>query len=99
MGSAGGTRLTASPQTALPYCEAAVAADPTGSSFDSRAIVYSDLGRTADAASDLKQYVLWVQSEHPDLYAKYHGPEAESWITALEAGENPFTSEVRAALR
>lgn len=94
-----GYALDGKPENALPYCEAAVAADPTGSSFDSRAIVYSDLGRSADAASDLKQYLLWVQSEHPDLYAKYHGPEAESWITALAAGENPFTSEVRAALR
>ena len=33
------------------------------------------------------------------IYTKYHGPEAESWITVLDAGENPFTSEVRAALR
>jgi tetratricopeptide (TPR) repeat protein len=94
-----GYALDGEPQVALPYCEAAVAADPTGSSFDSRAIVYSDLGRNSDAVSDLKQYVLWVQSEHPDLYAKYHGPEAESWIRALEVGENPFTLEVRASLR
>ena len=94
-----GYALDGEAQAALPYCEAAVAADPTGSSFDSRAIVYGDLGRSADAVADLKQYVLWVQSEHPDLYAKYHGPEAETWITALEAGENPFTAEVRAALR
>jgi len=94
-----GYALDAEPQAALSYCEAAVAADPTGSSFDSRAIVYSDLGRTSDAVSDLKQYLLWVQSEHPELYTKYHGPEAESWIAALEAGENPFTPEVRAALR
>ena len=94
-----GYALDGDAQGALPYCEAAVAADPTGSSFDSRAIVYSDLGRSADAVADLKQYVLWVQSEHPELYAKYHGPEAETWITALEADENPFTAEVRAALR
>jgi tetratricopeptide (TPR) repeat protein len=94
-----GYALDGESQTALPYCEAAVATDPTGSSFDGRAIVYSDLGRTPDAVSDLKQYILWVQSEHPELYAKYHGPDAESWIAALEAGENPFTFEVRAALR
>ena len=94
-----GYALDGESQAALPYCEAAVAADPTGSSFDSRAIVYSDLGRASDAVSDLKQYVLWVQSEHPELYAKYHGPEAEGWIAALEAGANPFTPEVRAALR
>jgi hypothetical protein len=40
-----------------------------------------------------------VQSEYPELYAKYHGPEAEGWIAALEAGENPFTDEVRNGLR
>ena len=94
-----GYALDSEPEAALPYCEAAVASDPTGSSFDGRAIVYSDLGRSLDAVSDLKQYLLWVQSEHPELYAKYHGPEAEGWIAALEAGENPFTPEVRDALR
>jgi tetratricopeptide (TPR) repeat protein/transcriptional regulator with XRE-family HTH domain len=84
---------------AQPYCEAAVAADPTGSSFDGRAMVYAGLGRYAEAVADLKQYLLWVQSEHPELYTKFHGPEAEEWIAALEQDENPFTPEVRAALR
>jgi tetratricopeptide (TPR) repeat protein len=94
-----GHALDGEPAAALPHCEAAVAADPTGSSFDGRAIVYSDLGRSADAVADLKQYLLWVQSEYPELYAKYHGPEAEGWIVALEADENPFTPEVRDELR
>jgi len=61
-----GYALDGEAQAALPHCEAAVAADPTGSSFDSRAIVYSDLGRLSGAAADLKQYLLWVQSEHPN---------------------------------
>jgi tetratricopeptide (TPR) repeat protein/transcriptional regulator with XRE-family HTH domain len=94
-----GHALDQEPESALPFCEAAVAADPTGSSFDGRAIVYSDMGRAADAAADLKQYLLWVQSEYPELYAKYHGPEAEDWIATLESGENPFTPEVRQELR
>jgi tetratricopeptide (TPR) repeat protein/transcriptional regulator with XRE-family HTH domain len=94
-----GHALDQEPKLALPYCEAAVAADPTGSSFDGRAIAYSDMGRTADAAADLKQYLVWVQSAYPELYAKYHGPEAEDWIMMLETGENPFTPEVRQELR
>jgi hypothetical protein len=94
-----GYALEGEAEAALPHCEAAVAADPTGSSFDGRAIVYADLGRRAEAVADLKQYLLWVQSEQPELYSKFHGPEAESWIAALETGENPFTVEVRAALR
>jgi hypothetical protein len=94
-----GYALEGEAEAALPHCEAAVAADPTGSSFDGRAIVYADLGRRAEAVADLKQYLLWVQSEQPELYSKFHGPEAESWIAALETGDNPFTAEVRAALR
>jgi tetratricopeptide (TPR) repeat protein len=94
-----GYALGGDAQAALPHCDAAVAADSTGSSFDGRAIAYSDLGRTAEAVADLEQYLLWVQAEHPELYAKYHGPEAEVWIAALEKGENPFTAEVRAELR
>jgi tetratricopeptide (TPR) repeat protein len=94
-----GYALAGEAETALPHCDAAVAADPTGGSFDGRAMVYSDLGRYSEAVADLKQYLLWVQSEYPELYAKYHGPEAEGWIAALEAGENPFTDEVRNGLR
>jgi tetratricopeptide (TPR) repeat protein len=94
-----GFALAGEAETALPYCDAAVAADPTGGSFDGRAMAYSDLARYAEAVADLKQYLLWVQSEYPELYAKYHGPEAEGWIAALEAGENPFTDAVRNELR
>jgi tetratricopeptide (TPR) repeat protein len=94
-----GYALEGRAQEALPHCETAVAGDATGSSFDGRAIAYSQLGRYADAASDLKQYLLWVQAEYPDLYDKYRGPAVEEWIAALEAGENPFTPDIRTALR
>lgn len=105
-----GYALAGEAQAALPYCDAAIAAaasdtasgaawGSTSSSFDGRAIAYSDLRRYADAAADLKQYLVWVQAAHPELYAKYHGPEAEGWLAALARGENPFTPEVRDALR
>jgi tetratricopeptide (TPR) repeat protein/transcriptional regulator with XRE-family HTH domain len=86
-------------QTALPYCDAAVALDPTGASFDSRAIALAQLGRHAEAAADLRAYLAWVQQEHPSLYAKYRGPRVEGWIEALERGENPFTADELALLR
>jgi tetratricopeptide (TPR) repeat protein len=94
-----GYALDGRAEEALPHCETAVAGDATGSSFDGRAIAYGQLGRYAEAASDLKQYLLWVQAEYPDLYDKYRGPAVEEWIAALEAGENPFTSDIRAGLR
>lgn len=86
-------------QTALPYCDAAVALDPTGASFDSRAIALAQLGRHEEAAADLRAYLAWVQQEHPSLYAKYRGPRVEGWIEALERGENPFTADELSLLR
>lgn len=86
-------------ETALPYCDAAVALDSTGASFDSRAIALAQLGRYAEAAADLRAYLDWVQAEHPSLYAKYRGLRVEGWIEALERGENPFTADELALLR
>lgn len=94
-----GYGLDGDAETALPYCERAVAADPTGSSYDGRAIALSALGRYAEAVADLEKYLIWVRAERPGLYAKMHGPEAERWIAALQEGQNPFTAQVLADLR
>ncbi len=94
-----GYGVTGAPDTALPFCDAAVAADPTGSSLDSRAITLAQLSRHADAAADLRAYLTWVQTAYPALYAKYRGPRVEQWIEALDRGENPFTPDVLDSLR
>ncbi len=86
-------------EAALPYCDAAVAADPSGASYDSRAITLGQLGRFAEAAADLRAYLAWVDETYPLLYAKYRGPQVESWIEALDMNENPFTPAVLDALR
>jgi tetratricopeptide (TPR) repeat protein/transcriptional regulator with XRE-family HTH domain len=86
-------------EIALPYCDAAVAADPTGASFDSRAITLAQLGRYTDAISDLNDYLAWVLDSYPGLYDKYRGPSVELWIETLERGENPFTPEALDVLR
>jgi tetratricopeptide (TPR) repeat protein/transcriptional regulator with XRE-family HTH domain len=84
---------------ALPYCDAAVAADTSGASFDSRAITLAQLGRYAEAAADLRAYLDWVRATYPALYPKYRGPQAEGWIELLDLNENPFTPEVLEVLR
>jgi hypothetical protein len=91
--------MAGEPATALPYCDAAVAADPTGASFDSRAITLAQLGRYSEAISDLNNYLAWVLDSYPELYDKYRGPSVEAWIKALERNENPFTPEVLDMLR
>lgn len=90
---------TARPDDALPYCEAAVDADPTGTSLDSRAIAYAQRGRHADAAADFTAYLAWVRQTYPALYDKYRGPAIERWIAELKVGRNPFTAEVLEMLR
>jgi tetratricopeptide (TPR) repeat protein len=85
--------------TALAYCDQAVERDPTGSSLDSRAIAYAQVGRYADAAADLTNYLAWVNATYPDLYAKYRGVQVEEWIAALQSGNNPFDAATRERLR
>jgi len=87
------------PGSALPYCDAAVAADASGASLDSRAIVLGQLGRYAEATADLRAYLAWVDDTYPLLFAKYRGPQVEQWIEVLDMNENPFTPDVLEALR
>lgn len=94
-----GYGVTTKPQAALPACDAAVAADTTGASLDSRAIVYGQLGRYAEAAADLEDYLGWVKATYPDLYPKYRGPRVEEWIATLRSGDNPFDAATLAELR
>jgi tetratricopeptide (TPR) repeat protein len=94
-----GYGVSGQPEQALPYCDAAVAADPTGASLDSRAIAYGQFGRYAEAAADLEDYLGWVKHTYPDLYRKYRGPQVETWIAALRAGTSPFDVATLAALR
>ncbi|HQY90325.1 hypothetical protein [Caldilinea sp.] len=87
------------PHKALPYCDAAVAADPSGASLDSRALTLAQLARHAEAAADLRAYLDWVRAAYPALYPKYRGPQVESWIELLELNENPFTPALLESLR
>ena len=86
-------------ETGLPYCDRAVAIDATGSSLDSRAVAYAQVGKYEMAAADLEGYLSWVKATYPELYTKYRGPQVEEWIAALKGNDNPFTPAVLAGLR
>jgi tetratricopeptide (TPR) repeat protein/transcriptional regulator with XRE-family HTH domain len=90
--------LEQAPETALPYCERAVALDPSGAGRDSRAIVYGELGRYAEAAADLEAYLRALQAQDEAAYARI-GPAREEWIQALKAGRNPFDRAMLDRLR
>jgi len=95
-----GYALAQEATSAQPFCEEAVALDPSGVSRDSRGIVYAQLARYADAAADFEEYLEWLRAEvDPLLYERYRGPLVETWVVALNQGENPFTETVLSALR
>lgn len=95
-----GYALAEQPDVALPFCDEAVALDPTGASRDSRAIVYAQLGRYAEAVADFSAYLAWVEAmDSSTLYTRYRGPVVEEWIVQLDAGKNPFDSTLLNSLR
>jgi tetratricopeptide (TPR) repeat protein len=81
--------LEREPETALPYCDKAVALDPTGASRDSRAIVYAEMGRYGEAMADLEAYLLELQRQGEDAY-RHTGAARQEWIQALKKGQDPF---------
>lgn len=87
-------------ETALPYCDQALALDTTGASRDSRGMAYAQLGRYPEAIADFRTYLALLQTQEPaTLYERYRGPLIEQWIVQLEAGENPFDAALLENLR
>jgi tetratricopeptide (TPR) repeat protein len=89
--------LAGQPEEALPYCHAAVEADPTAYSRDSRGLAYALLGRTEEAIADFEAFVAWAEEQpgEPDP----HTVRCQGWVETLRAGRNPFDEETLRALR
>ena len=89
--------LVGRPEEALPSCDAAVAADPTAFSRDSRGLTYALLGRTEEAIVDFEAFAAWAEEQPGGTDAHY--ARCKEWIEALRAGHNPFDEETLKALR
>jgi len=90
--------LLGQPEDALPYCESAVATDPTALSRDSRGLTYALLGRTEEAISDFEAFLAWLDTQPDDTQTRYTA-HRRAWIEALRSGDNPFDQETLRALR
>jgi tetratricopeptide (TPR) repeat protein len=90
--------ITGDPESALPYCEAAVAAEDDPAFRDSRGLVYAQLDMLAEAAADFQMVVDDLEnSASPGLQAIRE--ERLGWLEALGEGENPIDAGVLAELR
>jgi hypothetical protein len=90
--------ITGQPELALPYCEEAVAADPQAAYRDSRGVCYGQLGMSDQAIADFQAVVddlAGATSSHLQAIAALR----QTWLTALQEGDNPFTPQVLAELR
>jgi tetratricopeptide (TPR) repeat protein/transcriptional regulator with XRE-family HTH domain len=90
--------LDQEPDLALPYCDQAVALDPTGYSRDSRGLVYAELGRLEEAAQDFEAFLDWLGGQPEGAYRR-HGPMREAWVQTLTGGQNPIDQETLEQLR
>jgi tetratricopeptide (TPR) repeat protein len=90
--------LDQQPDLALPYCDQAVALDPTGYSRDSRGLVYAELGRLEEAAEEFETFLDWLGGQPEGAYQR-HGPTREAWVQTLKGGQNPIDQETLERLR
>jgi|GEM_PF-802341 len=94
-----GYALDQAPQEALLHCKQAIDLGDTGNSRDGLGLAYAQLGQLAEAKTEFEAYLEWLNMKYPKLYERYQGPLIETWITALEAGENPITPDILEELR
>lgn len=90
--------LDQKPDAALPHCDAAVRTETSGRAREARGIVYAELGKFADAANDLQNFVDWLARQPESLRARY-GSSRSEWLPELRAGKNPFDAATLEKLR
>ncbi len=90
--------LEQQPQTALPYCNDAVARDRTAWSLDARAVAYAQLGRYQDAANEFTNFLRWLDTQ-PVASRDSFVTTRQAWAETLRAGKNPFDAQTLHQLR
>ena len=87
------------PEEALPFCNLALEREPDGRARDSRGLVYGVMGSADEAVADFRVFLDWVDASEKPTCRTHYGPSRESWITALESGDNPFDDATLRKLR
>ncbi|MEB3292119.1 MAG: hypothetical protein VKJ24_03065, partial [Synechococcales bacterium] len=77
----------------MAFCDKAVAVAPKNGQYrDSRGLARALKGNVAGAIADFQYYIEWAENDE-------YGAQRQRWIKALQAGENPFTSEELTKIR
>jgi tetratricopeptide (TPR) repeat protein len=95
-----GYALEQAVDTALPFCEQAVAAAPNEPLFrDSRGVALVLRGDYPAASADFEAYVAWLETEQPGFDWERDLRRRRAWIEALKRGQSPFRPELLETLR
>ncbi len=86
-------------EDALPFCNLALEREPDGPARDSRGLVYGVMGSTDEAIADFRVFLAWVDASEKPTCRPHYRPSRESWISALESGDNPFDDATLRELR
>ena len=87
------------PEAALPFCNLALEREPDGPARDSRGLVHGVLGQPDEAIADFRVFLDWVEASGKDNCISHYRTSRESWVRALETGENPFGDDTLTDLR
>lgn len=92
--------LDQQPDRALPHCRTALEQDPSRHDVhDSLGLAYAQRNELDQAVEHFQAYLEWLQTLPPAAYAQYNGPLVESWLEAIESGQNPIDAAALNALR
>jgi WD40 repeat protein len=84
----------------LPSCERAIALGPdNGRYHNSRGLARALMEDRQGAIEDFQLFVTWLMENYPSGSSSKYRDERNAWITALEAGRNPFDTKMLQALR
>ena len=81
--------VSGKPAMALPYCDAAVAAN-VGEARDARGLVYATLGRHDEAIAEFQAFLDWVNASVKESCRRHYHTSRSSWLSTLREGGNPF---------
>ena len=87
------------PEEALPFCNLALERQPDGPGRDSRGLVHAVMGSADEAVADFRAFLIWVDASEKPTCRPHYRPSRESWISALESGDNPFDDATLRELR
>ena len=87
------------PDGALPYCDRAIAHDPSGQAREGRGLAYALTGRVEKAIADFEAFLEWVDASPKDSCRSHYGPSRMDWIEKLKSGDSPFDTQTLRDLR